>query len=115
MKPARSPLEQSLINKAIGILFQFDERWFGFFYSHKGGGLRLCPEELIEESHCFGRGEQLLVRVALDLWTEGTRVSISEILSVADYETLNRILLAIMAAREVSIEDLSGAGFFDEN
>lgn len=109
MKHNLSPLQQSLLNNAIGILFQFDEWWFGFFYSHKGGGLRLCPEELIEESHCFSRSEQLLVRVALDLWADENRVSISEILRVADYETFNRILLAIMAARELSITGLNDA------
>lgn len=106
MKPLNSCLWQSSLHSAIGILFSNDEHWLDFFYFHKGGGLRLEPQELIAESRCFSRGEQLMIRVALDLWTDGSYVSLAEILNTLDFENLNRVLLAIMTVRDVSIEDI---------
>ncbi len=104
-----SDLEKSRLNHAIGIIFNFDERWIHFFYSHKGGNLRCEPETLIAESMCFSRGEQIMVKVALDLWTDGDRASLSEIINFLDWENLNRVLLAIMTMRDVTPEDLADA------
>lgn len=102
----KSDLEQSHLTQAIGIIFDYDERWLEFFYSHKGGGLRCEPEILIAESACFSRGEQIIIKVALDLWTEGQRANLSEILNCLDWAHLNRVLLAIMKMRDVTPEDL---------
>lgn len=106
----RSDLEKSRLNTAIGILFNYDERWLDFFYSHKGGGLRCEPTELIAEASCFSRGEQIMIKVALDLWTNDHRASISEIIEYLDWINLNRVLLAIMTMRDITVEDLADAG-----
>lgn len=108
-KIAKSGLEKSRLNQAIGIIFDYDEHWLEFFYAHKGGGLRCEPEILIAESGCFSRGERLMIKVALDLWTEGNQASISEIMNSLDWQNLNRVLLAIMTLRDVSPEDLADA------
>ena len=109
-KEIRSDLQKSRLDTAIGILFDYDERWINFFYSHKGGELRRGPHELIAEASCFSRGEQIMIKVALDLWTDDCRASISEIIEYLDWINLNRVLLAIMTMRDVAIEDLVDAG-----
>lgn len=107
----RSDLEKSRLNTAIGILFDYDERWIHFLYSHKGSSLRCEPAELIAEARGFSRGEQIIIKVALDLWTNDHRTSISEIVEHLDWANLIRVLLAIMMVRDISTEDLADAGF----
>lgn len=109
-KGCRTDLERSRLNQAIGLVFGYDERWLDFFYSHKDGELRSEPDELISESRCFSRGEQILIKVALDLWMDGHRASISEIVNALDWTNLNRVLLAIMKIRDISAEDLVDVG-----
>jgi hypothetical protein len=108
-KGIRSDLERSRLSQAIGLVFDFDERWLEFFYSHKGGELRCEPADLLAEVGCFSRGEQVMIKVALDLWTDGNRASVSEIVGNLDWTNLNRVLLAIMTMRDVTIEDLADA------
>ena len=110
MKLVNSCLSQSLLNQAIGILFDYDERWFEFFYSHKGGSLRLEPDELLRESRCFSRGEQVMIRIALDFWSDGRYAGLSEIVDELDWVNLTRVLIAIMKVRDVSTEDLIELG-----
>lgn len=105
-----SDLEKSRLTTAIGIVFDYDERWLEFFYSHTNGELRLSPDKLVSEARCFSHGEQVLLKVALDLFTNGHRASISEILDTLDWENLLRVLLGMMVMRDVSAEDLACVG-----
>ncbi len=106
----RTDLERNRVCHAIGIIFDYDERWLEFFYSHKGGGLRADPEELIAESRCFSSGEKVMIKVALDLWADSHQASLSEIINSLDWANLNRVLLAIMTMRDVTVDDLTEFG-----
>lgn len=105
-KKVASDLEQSLLSSAIGLIFDFDEHWLNFFFSHKRVELRAPPHELIQEAGCFSHGEQIKIRAALDLWTGQGHVSIAELVEVLDFENLLRVILAILAVREITICDL---------
>lgn len=109
-KRIRSDLEQCVLSRAIGIIFNNDERWLDFFYSHKGGDLRLAPEELIQEARCFSRGEQILIRVALELWSGANYVGISQIVEHLDWTNLTRVLVAIMTLRDITANELIEIG-----
>lgn len=109
-KGTRSDLEKSRLITAIGIIFNHDERWLDFFYSHKGGDLRCAPDELIAESRCFSRGEQIMIKVALDLWTGGNHVGISQIIDHLDWTNVIRVLVALMMMRDITAEDLIDVG-----
>lgn len=106
----RSDLEQSRLCTAIGIVFGFEERWLEFFYSHKIGELRASPQDLLTEARCFSRGEQIMIKVALDFWTDGHHASVSEMINSLDWESLSRVLLAIMTIRDVTAQDIIEIG-----
>ncbi len=101
-----SCLENTKLITAIGLIFSFDEHWLNFFYSHKNGRLRLEPAEMLMEARCLSSGEQIMIKVALDLWTHGNYASLSSIAETLDWEKLTRVLLAIMTLRDISIDDL---------
>lgn len=106
MTLTNSCLENTKLITAVGLIFSFDEHWLNFFYSHQNAGLRLGPEEMLMEARCFSSGEQIMIRVALDLWTHGSYASLSSVAETLDWENLTRVLLAIMTLRDISIDDL---------
>lgn len=105
-----SDLEKGRLNTAIGIIFNYDERWLDFLYSHKDGDLRCPPDELMAEASCFSRGEQIMIKVALDLWVGGNYVCISQLIEHLDWTNLTRVLVAIMTMRDISANDLIEIG-----
>ncbi len=106
LKKKRTALELSVLVSAIGIIFNYDEHWLEFFYSHKSGELRLSPEDLLLEAVCYSGSEQVLIKAALDLWTGEAYTNLAEIIEGLDSEDFQRVMLAILAVREISIEDL---------
>ena len=101
-----SQLEINLRARAVAIVFNFEERWLEFFFSHKVCELRLSPGDLLREANCFNRSERILVKVALDLWTGRRYVSIGEVVEVLDFDNFVRVILAAITLREVGLEDL---------
>lgn len=101
-----SDLKQSRLCRAIGLIFDYDEHWLNFFFSHKRAELRESPAEMIKEACCYSHGEQIKIRVALDLWTMQNHVSIAEIVETLDFDNLCRVVLAIIMIREISVCNL---------
>ena len=59
---------------------------------------RICgdPVEVIEEAGCFSSGEQVLIRVALDLWSRSGDTKICDVFERLDQDNLNKVLKALM-------------------
>lgn len=105
-KKETSSLGQSLLSNAVGLIFNYDEHWLTFLYSHKNGEMRASPHELIKDACCYSHGEQIKIRVALDLLTGHGHVTIAELVDVLDFENLLRVILAIMMVRDIAPCDL---------
>ncbi len=101
-----SVLERSLLTTAIGTIFNNETQWMEFLFSHKAPELRLPPEDLIGEAACFSRGEQIKIRVALDLWTGLGNASIADVVEGLDYNSFLCVVRSILILREVCLGDL---------
>ncbi len=106
MKKKRTDLELSVVRSAIGIIFNHDEYWLGFFYSHKHCELRLSHQELLAEALCYSPSQQVMIKTALDLWTECGYTNLIELIKDLDHEDLMRAMLALLAVREITLQDL---------
>ncbi|MGK5086132.1 hypothetical protein WDW86_01105 [Bdellovibrionota bacterium FG-2] len=91
---------------AIGKVFNWDERWSYFFFSPKNPQLRLPPEQLLSEAACFSHEERILIQIALDLWCEQGNAKISDCLEILDDDAFLRVISALVAFRELTLEDL---------
>lgn len=59
--------------------------------------LRCLPEELLNESGYMSAGEDLLVRVALDLWSGSGNAHIWELVEILDDTNFTNVLWALLA------------------
>ena len=66
-----------------------------FLFDPKEPKLRLAPEELLAVSINFSSGEDLLIRVALDLWSGGGNAKIWELIEFLDNENLLNVVSAL--------------------
>lgn len=80
-----SGLGQTHLIKCISILLDHDEEMLKFIFSHKDRALRCASKNLIEEASTFQIGEQLKVRVALDLWNRRGAARLADLLT--EWET----------------------------
>lgn len=101
-----SCLYPSLRINAIGAHFDWNEHWMHFLFSHKAQELGAAPAELLSQSASFSHGEQLMVRIALDIWSSQGKAQVSNLLDVLDDDTFLRMISSLLHFRELSRDDL---------
>jgi hypothetical protein len=74
----------SLESRALSILLANDPWLIGFLMTPNREGLNGSPDELVQLSKAFSRGQQVLVQVALDYWTGERQSSITDVLCCLD-------------------------------
>ena len=57
------------------------------------------PDELIRDAGCFSSGEQILVRVAIDIWNGCGGASLGDVLTRLDDWRFRRVVRAMLNAR----------------
>lgn len=82
--------------EAITIVFRKHLYLMAFFFDPEEPRLRRLPEELLEESECFSSGEDLLVRVALDLWSGSENANSWELIKILDEQNLANVVEALL-------------------
>ena len=89
----------------VQILLRHDERLLEFFFSHKQPELRDSPDALIEQAKGFSRGEQLLIRAALDAWSGDGGTKLADLLDYWDHENWAAFIQAMVMLHELDWSD----------
>ena len=89
----------------VQTLLRNDERLLEFFFSHKHPDLRVPPTEMIQEARCLSKGEQLLLRAALDVWCGDGGVKLSDLLDSWDHLNWAAFLQAMVRLHEFDWSD----------
>lgn len=98
-------LADSHLIQSISVLFHHDEMLLEFFFHHKYPRPRLASKELLREAMALGPCQQVLIKVALDVWDGSGETSFNEILRVLDEENLIRVISLVSYFWEIP-EDL---------
>jgi len=85
--------------EAVSRVFRNHPYLLEFLFDPREPRLRLLSEELLERSRDFSSGEDLLIRVALDLWSGGGEARIWELLEYLDDENLFNVTSALQFLR----------------
>ena len=90
----------------IQALLRHDERLLEFFFSHKRPGeLRDSPAIVIQETGCLSKGEQLLIRAALDVWCGEGQTKLVDLLDSWDHLNWAAFLRAMVRLHELDWSD----------
>ncbi|MBX9767152.1 MAG: hypothetical protein K2X47_07770 [Bdellovibrionales bacterium] len=77
---------------AISLLFRSHPELLDFLFDKRRARLRLSPVEMLDGLRGFSGGEQVLIRVAMDLWSGCGNTKLSRMLETLDDESLNNVL-----------------------
>ncbi len=80
-------------------LFRADDRLLEFVFNPVKAELRTSAQNLIKEGRSLSSGEQLLIRVALDIWSGEGHATVGDLLTVIDYSRFEDVIWAMKSAR----------------
>lgn len=66
-----------------------------FFFDKSQPRIRFEPLDMIKEAGCFSSGEQVLIRVALDMWSCSGNAKVWQLLETLDHENFSNVLKAL--------------------
>jgi hypothetical protein len=81
--------------EAIRILFSQHPYLLEFLFDPLEPKLRLAPEELLEDGYGLSSGEDVLVRVGMDIWSGSGDARIWELMEILDDQNMKNVLLAL--------------------
>jgi hypothetical protein len=99
----QTSLAQSHLISSIQTLFRHDERLCKLMFHHQERRLRATPEEILKESRCLSRGERILVKIGLDLWSDSGSARVSDIVEHLDDDNVMAFIRAILRCREMDL------------
>ncbi|MGE3759869.1 MAG: hypothetical protein AB7H97_19035 [Pseudobdellovibrionaceae bacterium] len=79
----------------IKIIFRNHPELLDFLFEKDEPRIRLEPLELRKQALCFSSGEELLVRVALDVWSGSGNAKIWQLIETLDCDNLSNVLEAL--------------------
>jgi len=81
--------------EAISLLFTHDPSTLDFFLNDDRNGLRFHEDQTMHFFGCYSSGEQILIRIALDIWSYSGNSNLSDILAILDSERTDAFLQAM--------------------
>jgi hypothetical protein len=87
------------VYRAVSLVLTKHPYLLKFLFDPVEPRLRLAPEELLRESAHMSSGEDLLVRVALDLWSGSGDAHVWELIEILDNENLLNVAQALRFLR----------------
>ena len=66
-----------------------------FFFEKHEARMRFAPEEMLKEIGAFSSGEQLLVRVAMDIWSGSGNTKLWRLIEQLDHDNFSNVLKAL--------------------
>jgi hypothetical protein len=98
-------VNEILLYQCISLLLGYDKRLIGFVFDPKRPKIRKRAGILREDAHCFGDGEQLLIRAALDFWSGSGQLALWEMLETWDDTTWARFTQALSEYRRLELDE----------
>ena len=83
----------------ISRVFRNDQYLMGFFFDPNKPRARLAPVELLREARDLSSGEELLVKVALDIWSGAGNAKIWQLIERLDESNFCAVLEALAYLR----------------
>lgn len=84
------------LRKAVETLLFNHSNLLSFVFDSDQARLRRSVDELLSESKCLSSGEQTLVRMAIDLWSEYPCCHISSVLTDLGSEDFEQVLKTLV-------------------
>ncbi len=81
--------------QAISLVFLNHPELLDFFFEKKKPRIRFKPLEMRKAAAGFSSGEQILIRVALDMWSGSGNAKIWQMLETLDSGNLSNVLKAL--------------------
>lgn len=79
----------------ISQVFTNHPKLLRFFFDTQEPRTSFEPHQLLKASGCFSSGEQVLIRVALDLWNESGGAQVRDLMYILDDESCSNVLKAL--------------------
>lgn len=80
---------------AISLLFSHDPSMLDFLLNDDRSDLRFHEDQTVHFFGCYSSGEQILVKIALDIWSYSGNSNLSDILAILDSERTDAFLQAM--------------------
>ncbi len=90
---------QRRMQEVLNLIFSKHPRFLEFLFDEHEPKLRDEPEALLYEAGVFSRGEQILIRIALDLWCGEGNVSLWDIVERLDLYNYEHVLAGLRHLR----------------
>jgi hypothetical protein len=106
--PNAGKVERKLF-EVISHIFKNHPYLLDFLFEPDVAKIRALPEEIISESGDLSCGEDLLVRIAIDLWSGGFGdACVWELVEILDEQNFNNVLEALSKLRPKHREGFQG-------
>ena len=89
------------IQEVLNLIFRNHPALLDFLFEKDDAQLRAEPVVLLASAGAFSSGEQILVRVALDLWNGSGDVRLWDIIERLDDENYRNVLLGLRHLRRI--------------
>ena len=110
--------EEDLLRlEAIKILFGRETRLLDFLFHPDKPRLSASLDLIKSDMRCFSSGEQVLINIALDIWSSDGGIHFDDLYATLDYRTFRRCMKAlrfIKAKLYSGDEDMAGFSDFLE-
>lgn len=87
--------------ETLNIIFAGHSKLLQFLFENEASRLREDPEFLLARARGFSSGEQILVRIGLDLWSGSGDVKLWHIIESLDDSTYHNVLLGLGHLRPI--------------
>lgn len=84
---------------AVSAIFLKHPHLLRFLFDDHEPRLRMIPEEMLREIRGFSSGEQILVRVAMDIWSGSGNAKIWQIVETLDPDNFANVLEGLRILR----------------
>ena len=89
------------LQEVLNLIFRKHPGLLGFLFEEERPRLRREAEQLLIDADVFSSGEQILVRLALDLWNGSGKVRLWDIVERLDQENYQNVLLGLRHLRRI--------------
>jgi hypothetical protein len=88
--------------RAIEILLSNHPQLLDFLFKKKEALLSSSPQSIKRKSRCFSSGEQILIQIALDIWSGSGKAKFLDIVNRLDIENINHVISTMQYLNRIS-------------
>ena len=79
----------------ISMILEKHKKIINYLFDTKNPKLNGTPNDILKNASAFSRGEYVLIKVALDVWSESGNANLTEILNTLDKENFIKVMKGI--------------------